>query len=410
MRTLKIFLLVFILSISVSAQNFWIALTPISDGYIETMLIDEIGIIYIGTYFGDFYISFDHGQSWTNPNINCSIFTEEVTSHPNSDIYVADHGCIHRSTDNGLNWELFKTTFQCRTIFINELEYIFSGEEMDWNVGRLWRSTNNGLSWEYYELPYFAVVYSIDSDSIGNLYAGTTHGTFISTNNGDSWSNNHLTSNFIPSIIITKNNTALAGTWGEGIYRSTNLGSSWEQTSLTILQIKDFISDQNGFIWAATDSGIFKSIDDGVNWLLVDNSGLTNYNINAIAIDPEGFIVVGADSGKVFRTVESTTDVKQESFLYKFSLSQNYPNPFNPVTKIKYIIPASPKSSPMERTFVQLLVYDLLGREVTVLVNEEKQPGVYETVFDGSNLSSGVYLYRLTAGEFSETKKLVLLK
>ncbi len=59
---------------------------------------------------------------------------------------------------------------------------------------------------------------------------------------------------------------------------------------------------------------------------------------------------------------------------------------------------------------MRLIVYDILGREVSVLVNEEKQPGVYESVFDGSNLPSGVYLYGLTAGEYSETKKLVLLK
>jgi ligand-binding sensor domain-containing protein len=402
MRTLKISLLVFILQITITSQNFWEPLTSVPDGYIETMLIDELGIIYVGTYFGDFYISFDNGISWIDPNINCSIATEDITLHPNSDVFVADHGCINRSTDNGTTWELFKLTFQCRTVYINSLEYIFSGEEMDWNVGRLWRSTDNGLTWEHYELPYFAVVYSIDSDSIGNLYAGTTHGTFISTNNGDSWSNNQLTSNFIPSIIITKNNSALAGTWGEGIYRSTNLGSSWEQTSLTILQIRDFISDQNGFVWAATDSGIFKSTDDGVNWLLVENSGLTNYNISAIAIDPEGFIVVGADSGKVFRTVESTTDVKKESFLHDFSLSQNYPNPFNPSTVISYQLPVI--------GFVTLKVYDILGREVATLVNEEKPAGEYEVEFDGSNLTCGIYFYQLKAGEFAETKKMILLK
>jgi len=92
-----------------------------------------------------------------------------------------------------------------------------------------------------------------------------------------------------------------------------------------------------------------------------------------------------------------------------YQLNQNYPNPFNPSTKIKYIIPASLNPS-QGGTLVQLIVYDILGRAVTELVNEEKQPGVYESVFDGSNLPSGVYLYRLTTSEFSETKKLVLLK
>ncbi|MCL4279940.1 MAG: T9SS type A sorting domain-containing protein, partial [Ignavibacteriaceae bacterium] len=78
-------------------------------------------------------------------------------------------------------------------------------------------------------------------------------------------------------------------------------------------------------------------------------------------------------------------------------------------TKIKYEIPASLNPS-KGGTLVQLIVYDILGREIAVLVNEEKHPGNYEIEFDGSNLSSGIYLYRLTAGGFSATKKLVLLK
>ncbi len=94
----------------------------------------------------------------------------------------------------------------------------------------------------------------------------------------------------------------------------------------------------------------------------------------------------------------------------EFSLSQNYPNPFNPTTKIKYTITASPKSSPKERTFVQLIVYDLLGKEIAILVNEEKSPGEYEVKFDGKGLSSGMYFYELRAGNFVQVKKMILLK
>jgi len=86
----------------------------------------------------------------------------------------------------------------------------------------------------------------------------------------------------------------------------------------------------------------------------------------------------------------------------EFSVSQNYPNPFNPETNIKYQIADS--------RMVQLTVYDLLGREVAVLVNEQKAPGTYDVRFDGSGLSSGVYLYRLSAGTFVETRKMVLVK
>jgi hypothetical protein len=85
-----------------------------------------------------------------------------------------------------------------------------------------------------------------------------------------------------------------------------------------------------------------------------------------------------------------------------FSLSQNYPNPFNPNTVVSYQLPVV--------SSVRLVVYDLLGREVAVLVNEKKTPGTYEVKFDAGGLASGVYFYRLTAGEFVQVRKLLLLR
>ncbi|MFX0138729.1 MAG: T9SS type A sorting domain-containing protein, partial [Candidatus Hodarchaeota archaeon] len=85
-----------------------------------------------------------------------------------------------------------------------------------------------------------------------------------------------------------------------------------------------------------------------------------------------------------------------------FKVYQNYPNPFNPSTKISYSVP--------EAGFVTLKVYDMLGREITTLVNKEKLPGTYEVPFMGKDLSSGIYFYRIEAGKFSETKKMILLK
>jgi hypothetical protein len=86
----------------------------------------------------------------------------------------------------------------------------------------------------------------------------------------------------------------------------------------------------------------------------------------------------------------------------KFELSQNYPNPFNPSTIIKYGIPKS--------THVNLAIYDETGKEVAILINDVKQPGNYEITFNGESLSSGVYLYKLETGEFSRTKKMILVK
>jgi hypothetical protein len=108
-------------------------------------------------------------------------------------------------------------------------------------------------------------------------------------------------------------------------------------------------------------------------------------------------------SNEIFATVED------------FSLSQNYPNPFNPNTKIKYTIPIPPVSSPLvkgrtKEGFVTLKVYDILGREVATLVNEEEPAGEYEIEFNATILPSGIYFYQIKAGNFVETKKMVLLK
>ncbi len=94
-------------------------------------------------------------------------------------------------------------------------------------------------------------------------------------------------------------------------------------------------------------------------------------------------------------------------FQCTFSLSQNYPNPFNPATKIKFDIPPSRGTRGVT---VRLTVYDALGREVAALVNEELNPGGYEVEFDGSNYPSGVYFYRMTAGEYSKTIKMIIIK
>jgi hypothetical protein len=85
-----------------------------------------------------------------------------------------------------------------------------------------------------------------------------------------------------------------------------------------------------------------------------------------------------------------------------FVLNQNYPNPFNPSTKISYSV--------VSDVFVSLKVYDFLGREVTALVNETKVPGIYEVIFDASNLPSGTYFYTLSAGDYVSTKKMILLR
>jgi hypothetical protein len=111
----------------------------------------------------------------------------------------------------------------------------------------------------------------------------------------------------------------------------------------------------------------------------------------------------GFKSGVAYLFQPNITSIIEEEFITdNYNLYQNYPNPFNPVTKIKFSVPKS--------DIVQIKVYDILGSEIKLLLNEYKQHGTYEAEFDASNLPSGVYFYRMISGSYAETKKMILLR
>jgi hypothetical protein len=127
----------------------------------------------------------------------------------------------------------------------------------------------------------------------------------------------------------------------------------------------------------------------------------------------KGCVIDGAVYGDT--TVVSVDDEKP-NVASSFQLEQNYPNPFNPTTKMKFTIPPSPLNpSPYQgegqrERLITLKVYDVLGNEITTLVNEQKFAGTYEVEFDATGLPSGIYFYRLTADNYSATMKMLLLK
>ncbi len=130
--------------------------------------------------------------------------------------------------------------------------------------------------------------------------------------------------------------------------------------------------------------------------------GLTVYNSQLIAggifSDAGGTLTNNIARWVTFVGVNGIGNTIPETY----KLYQNYPNPFNPSTKIQFALPKS--------SFAKIVVYDMLGKEIETLVNEQLNAGTYEADFDGSKLSSGVYYYKLIAGDFTETKKMVLMK
>ncbi|MCX6163260.1 MAG: T9SS type A sorting domain-containing protein [Ignavibacteriae bacterium] len=155
--------------------------------------------------------------------------------------------------------------------------------------------------------------------------------------------------------------------------------------------------------------GIYRSSIQSPIWTAY-NEGLTNLNVNFI-YGSNNYLYAGITYGGFFRRhANISISIKNNSEVCKdYSLFQNYPNPFNPTTNIKYQI-TNTSNVKSEMSNVKLIVYDILGKEIITLVNDKQSAGIYEVTFDGSRLASGIYFYKLQSGDFTQTRKMVLLK
>jgi hypothetical protein len=154
--------------------------------------------------------------------------------------------------------------------------------------------------------------------------------------------------------------------------------------------------------WGGTNGCSFETF-------FVKDIGVTQYIYFYYDLGPDmtsttTYTLIGAFVNGVKYGDTNTVGIKpiSSSVPDKFKLYQNYPNPFNPTTIIRFQIKDS--------RFVMLKVHDVIGREVATLINEKLQPGTYEVQFSGDKLSSGIYIYRLSAGDYVETKKMMLIK
>jgi photosystem II stability/assembly factor-like uncharacterized protein len=209
-------------------------------------------------------------------------------------------------------------------------------------------------------------------------------------------------------------NTNTPGTPGH-LFRTTNRGTSWTNVSgdLPDIPVNAISLDptNQSHIIIGTDIGIFETFNDGTNWLQ-QNTGMANVSVADLDLRADGYLFAATHGRGMYKST-TTTDVQEipGEVPSSFVLNQNYPNPFNPSTKISFTIPS--------RSHVQLKVYDVAGREVAVLVDEELSAGTYSSPFIASGLASGVYFYAISVEDkrseasqrsFSETKKMMLIK
>jgi hypothetical protein len=320
------------------------------------------------------YKSTNNGTNWTQTSLNN--LDVEVLSVSGNNIYAGTESGVYRSSNNGANW----TFLGLENIYVQTLLSVSSGIYVGadlWSAGGgVYASMDNGASWTFIGL-YGHSVHSLAVMGT-TLYANmdpnnSTSGVYVYNNFGTNWTSLGLGYEVVAALAVSGNNlfagssAASYPTQGTGgVYLSTNNGASW-------------IKKNQGFF----------NEDMRVSSLLIAN----------------GYIFAGCSWRSPFRcSLSEIIGVQNISTKIPsvYSLSQNYPNPFNPTTVINFQLPGN--------NYVTLKVFDLMGREVQILVNESLKPGAYEVSFDGSHLTSGVYFYRLTTDNYTETKQMVLVR
>ncbi len=325
---------------------------------------------------------------------------------------------VYRTSNSGANWS---QVFSQVNGHINAMWFsLFSTTNavIQGNpIGGRWslfKSTNGGINWDSsgMYLPQNGSETGWNNSAYNyndRIWFGTNNSRiYYSTNSGLNWIIQSTSPEVNSYSIMANVGSSYVLSGGAGLMRSTNFGTNWSQlASMGAGNFGGFGNWGNFWWYVRSDNKIYLTSNNGASWSVqytapsgnYTNIFLTNYNMVMFALRSNG----GISRYLIIVGVQQISNQVPE----KFALSQNYPNPFNPQTKIKFEVPSNVKR---ETSNVKLVIYDLLGREVTTLVNEELKPGTYEADWNGSNFSSGVYFYKIISGEFSETRKMVLMK
>jgi hypothetical protein len=366
---------------------------------------------YSSIYGGGFFVSEDSAQSWQSRNtgfeniFSLPVITQFLIKGTSWFAGTEDDG-LYKSTNEGTSW--FKSGMD---------PFVFTGLAVRGNdlfatqavTDGVFRSTDDGFSWT--QIMGGFTTFSPTCLAIGGagtIFVGIYEGSILrSTNNGTNWLGSFLGGGAIPRYIRFIGSTMFAGT-SNGVYRSTNFGINWTPSNNGMQGIDvNFIAiqDTNTLFAATSDSGMYVSLDNGNNWFAW-NDGLPTLELVGVRSTGTHLYCGTKYYGILRRPINNiVTEVNENSFSETpsdFVLKQNYPNPFNPGTHISW-------RSPMG-SWQTLKVYDLLGREVATLVDEYKRAGSYQIEFDASGLPSGIYFYKLQAGSFIQTKKMIVIK
>ncbi len=259
------------------------------------------------------------------------------------------------------------------------------------------------------------------SSSKGSVTGTVNVGGLVGSHSGttqDSYSRSSVnggTGNYVGGLMGSFSGSSISNCYSTGAVNSTGLyvgGFFGLFSSGTVLNCY-WDTETSGKPTSAGGAGVMGRTTSEMTFPFAANT-YTDWNFNHIwGIDSSFTINDGYPYIHLRDTTSNISDIIEQPT--KFSLSQNYPNPFNPVTKIRYSIPSNVRSETSNKattagTSVKLIVFDILGNEVTTLVNEIKAPGNYEIEWNAAGLASGIYFYRLKSGSHIDVKKMVLIR
>jgi len=363
------------------------------DGFYVIVDFNNSNIIYAEWQFGNLVKSTDGGNDFfdatggINPGEPTNWDTPVIMDPNNSNILYYGTNYLYRTTNGAGNWTKV------------------SPELTDYSGGRLGTITT----------------ITVAPSNSNVIYVGTDDShIWVSSDNAANWTeiSDGLPIRWVTRVAVDPTDESIVYATFNGlkwkdpqphVFRSTNKGVTWSDISSNLpdAPVNAFAVDNLSpeKLYLGNDVGMYFSYNSGQSWYVL-GEGLPVLPVGDIEIHPSTNELVAGTYGRSMYKIDldlvSGIESDGEIIAANYILEQNYPNPFNPTTIIKFRI--------AEFRSVNLKIYDLLGREVVTLVNEEKPAGEYEVEFSGRGLPSGTYFYQLTAGNYVETKKMLLLK
>jgi len=412
MKKLVFILLVIFLSAELSFSQTWVQkLTGVSFWGITK---DPQGNIYTGGTSKNIYKSTDNGETWQLVFNNGLANILYLSCDSNNNVLAAYGSTgVLKSTNGGLNWDVIPgSTFGSSTVnsvSFGKPGYVYVGV----TGGGIYRSTDNGITFPDNSLVGFNIVtIYVDVFNYNRIIVSASstsnNGIFLSTNAGMNYSDN-LATGINSWAIVQKSVTefySVGTSSGYPVLKSTNGGLNWITISNLSSAKRGACLDIGGNIYATGNGGAFKSTDNGVtfvnfNFTYTSNQSITNGNRVFVT-------ATGSTNGGIWIYTDTTLTglTKLNTVVPKeYILEQNYPNPFNSGTNVKFKM--------LNAGVISLSIYDISGRLVKNLLNENLQAGEYNYKLNTGDLPSGVYLYKMLVNggrDYNSVKKMVILK